>query len=829
MTISQSSELTDGLVNEKLGLDQPSSQVQSSSNPSTSPYAAANVSQGNPPTELPITDAQVKSDQPVNGDAGTSAVPDIEEKELSQPTNNVPQLGNPLPNPAEDVASPSQAFEHSRDLSSNEHGGGEHGELPPRPSSTVSSVPAVTSHSHLGATLIPQVESLGQRSPTPPAISRGPTPPPMKEEPGQTTDKDIPQTPGNGQFQPESNLENDLALAQQGSTVPTTSDPVQQDSTTPSGQPAPLPSTGPLHMQTVSPSSSSSPRGSTTIAPDRPLDMKGISSSDVFPDQRQRKASLTSRLGQLGQAFGRGSGGSPRASGSSPRTPSTPDQNTSAPAAQSNAKSPSSPTIAKFINSNLVKNFGRRVSGSTSSPTASPRDGDLQSKQEQQGGQIQPDRSEKNAATGLSRVISDAPPPVPPKDHPSPIAEQADHRTTNLDPPATFDRSIPPTPPPHDLPNNPLLPSYNIVSSSNPPSSFNQSVDKTAGQISPSPSAKLALSAARENTVKNEMEIQERFRRDQEEKMRLARERAEAEEAQAPVARQPDDAMDDSEEEGLPYDRPTPPQSPARPARRETGATNGTPTRAIEPQPHQGLPAAEIASPDVNAKLHALDMAEAGVPGGTAVALSVAAEQHAKQLADEREESTTGPTSQGVGNEALSNPFIPSTDAEVQDGIQAGPVPNVDEERNAGAEAEEQAKLRAEAQAQLETETQARLATEARERDRLEAEKARLEADRLKKAEEERQALEMKAEAERQRKAQLRAELLRGKQSGGNMLSGVSHLPLVTLEKHLMKAMAGCDCPDDQIDHLEAASFRALSPRDAAIQSRRSERLFHYP
>ncbi|ORX34835.1 hypothetical protein BD324DRAFT_635239 [Kockovaella imperatae] len=529
-------------------------------------------------------------------------------------------------------------------------------------------------------------------------------------------------------------LQRDLALAA-GHTEPEASlppasmigdDPSHPSNITPSGQPAPLPLADRLQIHTVSPLSDRLPPPSepTVIHPDRPLDPKGISSTDVFPEQRNRKTSLSSRLGSLGAAFGRGSSTSPKSPSVTVFTPTDSNghngspRDDQSPSTRSN-KSPGSPGKSRFFSSQLVKNFGRRVSGNsthTSSPPTTPR-------------------IDERAAED-----ADAPPPLPPKDStPSPRRFGSGHEPA---PGAHYGTGQ------NYIGTLPLSPQADGRSR---PSSAGRG---DGGGISPSPSAKLAMTAASQKSVKTEMEIQERVRKDMElrDQERLADQHDF--EQNVTVIDRGSHLEDGEEEEGLPYDRPDPREPPL-------SVNDRAPEK--EAAPHQGLSPSELEqATGVKEKMTELSLAEAGVagPGVGLVAGSLVSGQAADD-GDRRmkeEEERLKAEEQRVAQEE-------ERVAEERERL-AQEEKRVAEERARLDREEEELRVKEE-QEHFAREEQARWAEE--ERLRKIEEERRIQAE--KEAEEQRLKAEQE-ELERQRKAQVRESMVRGKQNGGIMLSG---------------------------------------------------------
>lgn len=433
------------------------------------------------------------------------------------------------------------------------------------------------------------------------------------------------------------------------------------------------------------------------------------------------------------------------------------------------------------------------------------------------------------------------PPPLPPKDDSAPSTTKSPHTA----PPAEAA--------PQEQTGNAILP---------PPPSKPASTAES-GVIGTSPSAQQALFDISQRNVKTESEIQERFRR---ELGQGGNNHA------APISPQTDD-----EDIGLPYDRPDPDDMPTSsadvptlgpvitPAVPSTSTHTSdkvtAPSFTDDPHPHQGLSEGLPAGDEVLADhIAGMDLAEDGAAGGTAIEMSIAAEEHARRIEDERGEgsiaTSEGPQLPGAwggqrravtehnldsetdvsrpnhngqmeregfpettGQESTRSLDQDSRDLAEMEQRQATIRHQEEkaaeearsrleeqrreeqrmreereaEEHRAQAERAEAERLRIQEEDRVRAEHEARVRQEEEERRRIEEERLRVEAER-RRIEEEKQALEAekqrlederlraieldrleKERAETERKEAIRASLLRGKQEGGIMLSGVSH------------------------------------------------------
>ena len=627
------------------------------------------------------------------------------------------------------------------------------------------------------------------------------------------------------------------AVTDQDHAAPAAADIDASQNLTPSGRRAPLPLAP--SPRTGSPRGSpgpSSPRQSTVIHPDRPLDVKGISSSDVFGENRNRKASLSSRLGSLGQAFGRGAHGkSPSQSSSAGQAAPSSDfspgpgvsnnigslgeKKTGSPPASTRQKNQSSPTMSRFMNSSLVKGFGRRIPatgpGSNDSSPASPLD--------------------PNASAIAQR--DDAPPPLPPKDGPIASSAHTPYGVVGQN----YTPSEQTTEDSTAAGGGHVSTSHMVTGDLSPGDARSGNGGNTFGRsdgFSPSPSAKTALAQASQKSVKNEMEIQERFRRDQEQKMNDEAHRRR-------LSNKEDDA---DEEEGLPYDRPDPEEAPG-PATTSTtaAAPDSSNARGVdagdqvtESTPHQGLTGSEIAHTGTEESMMALNLAETGAAGAGAIVLAESMvhppESGISEARDIPQEVSTGnltaqaPTTDFVADNG-HNPHSQGTNPplgavlgvparvvaekeaeqrrlkEVQEveerrveearrieaarlaeeqqlreveqesrRLQAEKEAMDAEERRIAEQKRSQAEHEAEQKRLLELEAEEKrrkAAEEKRQREEHEAEQKRLQAE--KESTEKRLKAEKEAEAVR-RKEMVTNEMLRGKEGGHAMLSGVSDI-----------------------------------------------------
>lgn len=492
----------------------------------------------------------------------------------------------------------------------------------------------------------------------------------------------------------------------------------------------------------LSPKRHSPPSNQNT--PDRLLEMKGISSIDVFPDQtRPRQISLTSRLGST---FG------------SMRQNST----TSTPSVQASPPPPSSPGdigsgVGRFKTSAIFGSFGRgkRISGQSSTPPTSPRVDEF----------------------------GTVPPPPPPKDEPYYRVE------------------------------NGVNPSYQAENGANPhgDSSLSPPTTETT-KLSPSPSARRALSDASQKRVAEENEVMERFRQQQLQHDSLDVEHRGGQES--------------NDEMGLVYDDPNydpyrdqpglrPPQNTGLsmsgshgPGRTVTMPGGLTPFAT--PLGERSQEGAELGGMGEGENQRRLQAEEAE-------RMRIQAQEERIQAANQRRQQMRAEQQQEekelrAAEEERQRPYQ-AEEEQRRDMLQAEATQREhrlraeEQERENRLRAEEedrQAELRAEeanqqARYQAEEEERQRTAaeqaerarTDAEERDRVaQAERARVESEERARsaAEEEARRVEharnqeaarvdqerkRKDEAERVRKESLRGNLLKGKQSGGVMLSGV--------------------------------------------------------
>ena len=561
--------------------------------------------------------------------------------------------------------------------------------------------------------------------------------------------------------------------------------------TTPSGQPSPLPLAPPIAStpQRQTPRIVSAPVGHDSNA-------KGISSADMFDkDPRQRKTSLTSRLGQLGHAFSRHS---PKSS-SSPNTPSNPrfEQLTSpSPSSPKGSHSPHSPGMSRFMNSSLVKNFGRRSSGGPASAPSSPVSAEAKRRQSQ-------------------------PPPLPPKDEEIIINE--------VTPPRLFA-----SPSDHPSTTTSTVPSNGHLT----PVNGDTNHETKVGELGRSASAQKALYDASQKRVKDESEIQDRFRRDEEERQRQrSGERRLSEDHEdwgprktlmgdvllgAPISVEPVPPIppqyrqkeinvdkrylsDEEEELGLPYDRPDP-ESPQKQSLSGTQSVSEninnsmpeqlTPNHRLEP--HEGLGDVIGADESVTAQIAELDLAEEGQAGGTEIEMSIAAEEYAHRLHLERVKQVEMEEAEKVRVEQerfaeearIKEEWLREEQKRrEEEERRVLEEKRIEEERRMEqARIAELTRIEEERIAVLDRIEQDRLAEIARieeekrreEEQRIEEEKRKAEEERLaeerrieeqrKKEEEERQ----RVEEERRRKEQTLNDLRHSKHEGRQMVSGVS-------------------------------------------------------
>jgi len=282
--------------------------------------------------------------------------------------------------------------------------------------------------------------------------------------------------------------------------------------------------------------------------------------------------------------------------------------------------------------------------------------------------------------------------------------------------------------------------------------------------LQPSPSASHALSEVRRKQGLQENEIQEKFRRDEEERERGRRGSepfvgsSSAGDTITGGQHTRIESMD--EDEGLPYDRP----SRGDPELQHRGIFETSDPVIVNGSPHDNIEPNKdvlqvLASPSSSG---ALDHA-------AAERLAAAAESHAARVKAEREleESRIENEKQELNRQRLRE--IASIEAQR---VQAEKVKQ-EEER----ERLQQIKLEDERQLRLQQEQERekkRIQAEAEEKQQAE------ELERQRRVEETRKAEEMeraRIEAEKKRKLAVRDGLMKAKSEGTVMLSGVNHIP----------------------------------------------------
>ncbi|WWC58187.1 uncharacterized protein I303_100723 [Kwoniella dejecticola CBS 10117] len=220
------------------------------------------------------------------------------------------------------------------------------------------------------------------------------------------------------------------------------------------------------------------------------VENKGISSSDYFGDSSSPRGRKTSFGMRLKNTFTSHKSSPSQSTDDSPSTPNPSIGQYQNQPVEHNITT--SPKEGRFKNNSLVKAFHRRRSSTqaTDEPPDSPQPNEIGS-------------SSTDPASNVEYA-----PPVPPKD--SPIA---------LQPISTSDTITE-----FDEPRIPLQSEIPTPSSANTAghgaTSLSLPAETRSNQLSPSPSARQALYDARQKSLTAENEIQERFRRDQEERIK---------------------------------------------------------------------------------------------------------------------------------------------------------------------------------------------------------------------------------------------------------------------------------------------------------------------
>ena len=492
---------------------------------------------------------------------------------------------------------------------------------------------------------------------------------------------------------------------------------------------------------------------------------KGISSADLFGEDRSRKASLTSRLG-LDRTF------SKNKDVSSPRSVSSPVRSPTSPKQQDGFEpGPPSPSSGRFKASSLVKAFHRRKSSGSGSASQPP--------------------------SPFSHDFT--PPPLPPKDYPTPPRAQGSQSESLLAP---------------DLGSLHPIPSSESISA---PSSSRHSPQPP--YMSPSPSAKEILTAAREKRLTEETEIQERFRLQQLEIEQRHRVHSMGSGREAVVV---DGMESDDGSVRLAYDESEPEEEVVaasgemeRPTAQVLSEATTFNTSAIQPEPEE--------------------------PPFSAAGLAAAAKAHAEHQAALREAHSLhaqGPSAVPEGESPMHESVTSAplngheayTDhigaAALDRATQAEEAP-VAEEAAPDESAAEQERLRLaqseiEASARREAEERAQAEEKARIQAELDAEaevkaKAIAEAEAQAKAAAEAEAkVNAAAEAEAARKAALQEQLVRAKADGGIMLSGVGFSPGKIIGARLTPSVA---YSANVVKHIVAPQMvPALRSRIEAVQ-----------
>ncbi|WVQ80968.1 hypothetical protein IAT38_003075 [Cryptococcus sp. DSM 104549] len=250
-----------------------------------------------------------------------------------------------------------------------------------------------------------------------------------------------------------------------------------------------------LPTHTPASPASSQPSPSRQPPPEVKPVLSGISSAEYFKDDpnRMRKSSLTSRLKNTFH----------RSTPSVEEAPSTPPSAHSPLPTSGSPAPPTSPSSGRFKASSLGKVFGKKRASAGGADTAAS-----------------PPTSPKMDEFGASFGAGDGEyrPPVPPKD----ARRSASASASSL--PGVTNAGVYGEHRPRFDSNGAATRSSAATlghdgASLNPPSPS----DPRSAALSPSPSARQALYDARQKSVEQEAEIQERFRRDQEEKLARAR------------------------------------------------------------------------------------------------------------------------------------------------------------------------------------------------------------------------------------------------------------------------------------------------------------------
>ncbi|WVR03560.1 hypothetical protein IAU60_000552 [Kwoniella sp. DSM 27419] len=510
------------------------------------------------------------------------------------------------------------------------------------------------------------------------------------------------------------------------------------------------------------------------LALDTPQRSQGISSADYSKDDssyaRSRKTSLGARL---------------KSTFTKTSSPSRDEPSTPSDKASTQPNSPTSPSTGRFKSSSLAKAFHRRRS--SQQLNASP------------GDSRQPQEAHETITAGSS--TTDFAPPVPPKDSPvhGLYAEPRIPLASASASPGTLGHDKGPT-------RNEDKPAtgetYETVNTS--ATHLAEPSNGEAATLSPSPSAKKVLSDAAQKRLSAETEIQERFRRDQEQRSRQPS--AQANDDDEKSVRLAYDVSDVEDEGG-------PPMLGA-PLPVTNGHDHSTPEQVDQPVEGQFDDEDEPAEASIeqlgtsdrkkqdqldddHAERPVIEAEEARRPGMADAHAQAGTEQ--QRLETERAEGEK----QRLKEEAMEADrarlermqleeeyrIRAQAEEEARRAEEEAEVARIRAGERARAEAEERAReaaLLAEAEAerlrvQHEAEERERVAREEEEKRRREAEEAarleREEAERVRveaetQARLRREEEEQRVEAERQRKQSVRDGMLRGKQEGGIMLQG---------------------------------------------------------
>ncbi|WVF65964.1 hypothetical protein IAT40_000702 [Kwoniella sp. CBS 6097] len=498
----------------------------------------------------------------------------------------------------------------------------------------------------------------------------------------------------------------------------------------------------------------------------KPLPLsQGISSADYFKDEpssaRSRKTSFGARLKHTFSSR------SP-SSTDEPSTPASVGEKVTQP------NSPTSPGTSRFKASSLAKAFHRRRSSQQAdgTPPASPRiDEHGQPGEFEYAPPVPPKDSEPSASKGIyaqprlplsSAQGSDSLAGTPGHEAPAPI--NGDH-----------------------VQENPI----NGHLSAQPQAK----AQAQAATLSPSPSAKQALYDARQKSLTHETEIQERFRRDQEEKTRqLVEEDNHVHDDDDRSIRL---AYDESEDEAGPHEnldistdvRARLPQHQEQEAQEGSAGEPGSGSGAVEGQFDDEVTptiANDGTIPDATATATAEALSQAAEEHAEREAAIRAEEERVRQL--EEAEAAAAAERERIQTERLQAERRAEEERQLEEErirlerLRFEEEARKAEEERLRVEAEETARreqeqerirLEEEARARLEAEEQAKREAEEAERIRLleEEEKARREAEERERLEKE-EAERRRVEEERKRKDSIREGLVKGKEGGGVMLRG---------------------------------------------------------